>query len=426
MDRISHLPEHLLLRILSFLPSTKDVVATMVLSKRWQFLWTLVPRLVYDGRHRNITKESFSRFVDRSLLLHEAPVLDYLQFRLGWKSSDVDNIGVWARAVARRHVRELVIEIDGISWTDPATIPKSLYTVSGMLVKLKLENLVLVDDVASPVSFSSLKILSLVFIEYAGGDEYVNRLLTNCPVLEEFYVDRCLDDNVTIFCVRVPTLKILGMSNLTDDDEHSDEPNGVVIDASSLETFTILDRTDGFCVLEKEMHNIVKADIDIMYNHSEKILCSITPVKDLLLCLSSSKDAYPSGCVFHCLVKFTLCRCERQWLNLLMCVLRDSPKLRVLKLVQKEGSQADQPNPSWSEPSSVPECLLSSLETLEWEDYEGTKEEKKVVEYILRKGRCLKKVTISSKPTDSDKKLEMIKELALSFRRSPICQLVFN
>ncbi|CAN7009126.1 unnamed protein product [Brassica rapa subsp. trilocularis] len=58
--------------------------------------------------------------------------------------------------------------------------------------------------------------------------------------------------------------------------------------------------------------------------------------------------------------------------------------------------------------------------------FEGTKEEKEVVDFILRNGRCLTKVTISSKPTDPEDKLEMIKELALSFRRSPICQLVFN
>ncbi|KAF8093007.1 hypothetical protein N665_0393s0009 [Sinapis alba] len=418
MDRISQLPEHLLLKILSFFPTTKDVVATMVLSKRWQFLWMLVPRLVYDDNHQNITKENFSRFVDRSLLLHEAPVLESLQFKFGGKSSDED-IGVWARTVSRRHVRELVIEIDRSSCTTQAILPKSLYTVSGMLVTLKLNNMVLLDDV---LSFPSLKKLSLDNIMYQGGDESVNRLLTNCPVLESLDVERCLDDNVTIFTVRVPSLKILFMCNKRE--KTSDDAERVVIDAHSLETLTFDDFTG--CVLETETPNIVTAYIDIIYNHSGKILGSITTVKDLFLCLLSSKHSYPGGFVFHRLVYFTLCRCDKQWLNLLMGVLRGSPKLRGLKLDQYHGSQADQPSPCWSEPSLVPECLLSSLETLEWTSYEGTKEEKEVVEFILRNGRCLKKVTISSKPTDSDKKLEMIKELALSFRRSPICQLVFN
>ncbi|KAF3513872.1 hypothetical protein F2Q69_00002724 [Brassica cretica] len=97
-------------------------------------------------------------------------------------------------------------------------------------------------------------------------------------------------------------------------------------------------------------------------------------------------------------------------------------------LSQKQGYQADQPNPIWSELSLVPECLLTSLETVEWTNYEGTKEEKEVVEFILRNGLSLTKVTISSKPRrpNPEEKLEMIKELALSFRRLPICQLVFD
>ncbi|KAL0712040.1 hypothetical protein Bca4012_019018 [Brassica carinata] len=118
MDRISHLPDPLLLKILSFLPTTKDVVATM-------YLWTLVPRLIYDDSHENIKKESFSRFVDRSLLLHEAPVLDYLHFKLCQKSTVVDDIGVWARTVSRLHVRELVIEINRSSCTAPSILLKA-------------------------------------------------------------------------------------------------------------------------------------------------------------------------------------------------------------------------------------------------------------------------------------------------------------
>ncbi|CAH8337605.1 unnamed protein product [Eruca vesicaria subsp. sativa] len=65
------------------------------------------------------------------------------------------------------------------------------------------------------------------------------------------------------------------------------------------------------------------------------------------------QDAYHSGRVFHCLGHFTLCRCDQQWLNLLMCVLRDSPKLGGLKLDQYHGSQADQPSPARRRLSSV-------------------------------------------------------------------------
>lgn len=87
---------------------------------------------------------------------------------------------------------------------------------------------------------------------------------------------------------------------------------------------------------------------------------------------------------------------------------------------------ADGPLPCWSEPSLVPECLLSSLENLEWDNYEGTEVEKEVATFILRSSNCLKKATIYSNSTDPNKKLEMIKELSLSPRGSRTCQLLFD
>ncbi|ESQ42788.1 hypothetical protein EUTSA_v10015747mg [Eutrema salsugineum] len=427
VDWISELPQELLLRILSLLPA-QDVVATMVLSKRWQSLWTFVPRLVYDDSYHHIYRHPrFSRFVDRCLLLHEAPVIENLHFKLGQKSFDVD-IGVWARTLVKRCVRELVIEIDCSSSASKPILPRSLYTVSRMLVTLKLEKVILVDF-SSSVSFPSLKTLSLVSVMYP-GDEFVNSLLSNCPVLEDLNVERCVNENVTIFTIRVPSLKKLVLYTTTTLKVlytllNSDTDKGFVIDAPSLEYLDIYDRVDGFIVIESGMPNIVEADLRVDYWCVGKILGYITSVECVDLCWSSLKDVYPVGIVFHRLVDLSLCTLETHWLNLLMCLLRDSPNLRALQLY-KLGHYPDRPSPSWKKPSSVPECLLSSLETIEWEDYQGTEEEKELMGFILRSGSCLKKVTISSIPTDSDKKLEMIKELTLSIRLSPTCQIEFS
>ncbi|CAL9243782.1 unnamed protein product [Arabidopsis halleri] len=70
--------------------------------------------------------------------------------------------------------------------------------------------------------------------------------------------------------------------------------------------------------------------------------------------------------------------------------------------------------------------MVSSLETVEWVDYEGTKEEKEVAAYILRNGSFLDEVTIKPKSTSHYEKLEMIKELSLSPRSSPTCRLYFD
>lgn len=142
MERISQLPDVLLLRILSSLHA-KDVVATMVLSKRWRFLWMFVPKLVYDDSYhgkfsqlwlmvpkllydyQNIEYRRFSRFVDRSLFMNEAPVIETLNFKLG-KICGGKDLQMWIRAADKGCVRELIIEINTCSSNKtPVTLPRS-------------------------------------------------------------------------------------------------------------------------------------------------------------------------------------------------------------------------------------------------------------------------------------------------------------
>ncbi|XP_019088338.1 PREDICTED: probable FBD-associated F-box protein At1g32375 [Camelina sativa] len=417
MDRISELPDELLWRILSLLPAT-DVVTTMVFSKRWQHVWMMVPKLVYDDSYKNHSYERFSQFVDRSLFLHEAPFIETLHFKLG-KTCGAGDIRVWTRAVEKCCVHELIIDIDCSSSTTPVNIlPRCFYTRCQMLVTLKLKSVILVDF-SSPVTFPSLKTLSLHSVEYP-GEIFLDSFFFNCPALEDLVVEKCPNDNVEIFFITVPSLKRLVLRFYDIDESHL-----FVISAPSLEFLDIVDRSCGSISVVVNMPKIVKATIDVtsVYYPSE-VLASITSVKHLDLL--TSKYPYPVGSIFGCLVRLKLCTCEAKWLNLLMCLLRDSPKLQSLKLGKVSTYSKHQPRPCWNEPSSVPECLLSSLSTLEWVKYQGTEAEKEVAAFILRNANCLKKATISSNYTDPNMKLNMLKELSSSPRRSPICQLIFN
>ncbi|XP_013700096.2 probable FBD-associated F-box protein At1g32375 [Brassica rapa] len=426
MDRISQLPDELLLKILAMLPTMKDVVDTMLLSKRWQLLWMMVPRIKYKDTYKNPKYGSFSLFVDRSFFRHEAPVIEALHFKLGSICGSED-IQAWMRSADKRCVRELTIKI--YTDTDSVLLPWSLYRGGcSMLVTLNIRNAVLVDDLEQPISFPFLRTLSLESMKYPSG-EFVKKLLSNCHVLENLVVEQCEADNATIFTVIVPSLKSLVLKTL--ENKLGNDAHGFVIDAPSLENFDIF-HFSGFCTFESNMSKIVEAKLVLNTWKLWKKLGSIASFKRLYLCLPSLNDMYPAGSVFSSLVHLKICTCETEWVNVLMCVLKDSPSLRALKLHQCHFLRSKEPrpcwNPAWNEPSSVPECLLSSIETFEWVKYEGAEEEKEVVAFVFRSAKCLKKATINfhSKTNDTDKKLEVIKELFSSSRRSPACQLEFR
>lgn len=79
----------------------------------------------------------------------------------------------------------------------------------------------------------------------------------------------------------------------------------------------------------------------------------------------------------------------------------------------------------WNQPSTVPECMLSSLQSLNWWMYTGEPQERDIVVYILKHAVHLKTVTIKSSES-ADPKFEMLKELARSSRASAACQLIFD
>ncbi|XP_020866883.1 probable FBD-associated F-box protein At1g32375, partial [Arabidopsis lyrata subsp. lyrata] len=227
----------------------------------------------------------FSRFVDRSLFMNEAPVIETLNFKLG-KICGSKDLQMWIRAADKGCVRELIIEINTCSRNKtPVTLPRSLYTCCRMLVTLKLKNAVLVDDTCL-ISFPSLKKLSLESMKYP-DDEFINRLLSGCPVLEDLVVELCRDDNVAILSIRMPSLKCLFLHK--SDGIVKKDAHGFVIDAPCLECLDIVDYSHGFRIVENNMCKIAKANVDISYPHTEQLLGSLTSAKRLFLCLPTSK-----------------------------------------------------------------------------------------------------------------------------------------
>ncbi|KAL1195220.1 FBD-associated F-box protein [Cardamine amara subsp. amara] len=417
MDMISFLPNDLLFKILSLLP-TKDVLKTCVLSKRWQSVWMFVPKLEYILSDRNADNWSRWRdvwFVDKTLISNKAHVLESLHFKLSRKVSESE-IGFWVKIAVGKGLRELNYELS-CTIDEPIRLPQILY-VCGTLVVLKLTNVSLTDVTTFPVRFLSLKTLHLRSVIYL-DDESPRKILSSCTVLEVLVVNRDRNDNVKTFSISVPSLQKLIYDGTCPTQEDDSE---FVMNAPSLKYLEIVDH--GYACRIEKMPEIVTANVNAVYWNTDNILSSLTSVKRLSLCLQS-ESLYPTGEIFHQLVELEFCTCDPEW-DLLMTLLKHSPKLRALKLNDRRDGILGEPLLHWDEPSSVPETLKFGLETLEWRNYRGWKIYEELAKFILKHSCSLKTAIFSPVATSLKKKHGMLMELALMSRGSKTCQLVFG
>ncbi|KAF3497409.1 hypothetical protein DY000_02054579, partial [Brassica cretica] len=240
-DRISALLEELLVTILLLVP-IKDAVATMILSKRWRNIWMMLPRLDYNETNDVNHARDIWWFLDKSLKLHKAPVLEILLISLGRRCPSDANVGNWVEKAVDRGV--VVVKFK-LRWSaGPTTLPKSLYTCE-TLKELTLSNKVLVDfpSSSSPSCLPSLEILQLSCVVYKDEESFA-RFLSSCPVLGTLIVERKKSDNLTNFIVKVPTLWMLWYYNTTwlvDDTDVVDSGSCLVIDTPALIKFDVTD-----------------------------------------------------------------------------------------------------------------------------------------------------------------------------------------
>ncbi|KAL0723994.1 hypothetical protein Bca4012_038593 [Brassica carinata] len=380
MDKISHLPEALLLQILSLLP-TKDVVATSVVNKRWKHIWKMVPKLTFDY-HLNQSQ-------------HET--LD---------SCDGMDIGMWIGVAYAHHVRELILDVEAEKRYSNFKFPKCFYNCE-TLETLVIKTWILID-IPSQVCLKSLKKLHLYYVDYKDDESVVN-LLSGCPNLQELVIHRNLQV-VRVYTIAVPSLQRL---EIYDWSYGHEMVGSYMVNTPSLKYLKI----KGFPRLRFSLVEIAPELVEAnVIDLSEviidkKLMRSLASVKRLSLALSPSEMiTFPSnGTIFHQLVHLELSTDKADWWNLLTRMINTSPRLQVLKLIGewyygKVGVSCKE----WNQPKNLPECL----ETFVWNTYkEQQEEEKEVAKYILRNANRLKKANISIKGFNSDERLKLLKEL---------------
>lgn len=207
-DRLSALPDELLLRVLSFLPA-QQVVRTTVLSKRWKDLWRSVPgiNLSFLDFRSNLEEdwsavwERMDDFVNNLLMLHRAPCLD--AFRL----VSVVDFGRHVDRWVRRAIKDdpLVIEISLAAFSSHQ-LP---YLSSSPCRRLRSLHL---NGVSLDHSFAERL--------HSWWPELKDLTLRNCRTvfcgiesdkLENLVVRYCIDQPADVFAIKAPHLASLSV-----------------------------------------------------------------------------------------------------------------------------------------------------------------------------------------------------------------------
>ncbi|XP_019159099.1 PREDICTED: putative F-box protein At1g49610 [Ipomoea nil] len=239
-DRLSALPDFILLLILSLLP-TRDAIKTSTLSRRWDRLWTSVSTLKFHLPSEQKTLKDFITSVHHTLLLHESQRISKFSIRFYYKEKFASNVDAWIRFAIRKSVKVLHLDFtDRCTYTlgrdVPYAMPRHFFN-NETFTKLKL-NFCSFKMHGVQLSWKSLRKLSLRQIVLS--DDMVNGILAGCPILECLILEQC--SSLTFLSIHSAKLKSLTLCNMQ---------NEIKIYASHLLSLTL----SGY--MHKAEHSIV-------------------------------------------------------------------------------------------------------------------------------------------------------------------------
>lgn len=189
-DRLSHLPDHLIYHIFSFLP-TFYITRMSRLSRRWRRMWVSTPFLYFEDRditfHNKVNKQNmFLKFVGNCLRARNAfmqiPDTSMISFKLQthykFRPNDVRRIDNWIAFAILCKVKEL--DLDSEHYGLPLCVLNASSLTLLRLTYLRLE-------VPFLSTLTSLKVLSLERVIF--DDKSLQNLISGCPIIEDLHLE---------------------------------------------------------------------------------------------------------------------------------------------------------------------------------------------------------------------------------------------
>ncbi|KAL4351032.1 hypothetical protein AHAS_Ahas10G0201400 [Arachis hypogaea] len=287
-DRLSNLPEDIVCQILSHV-DTSIACRTSALSKDWnrRSVWTMLPDLSFHYWFPLYSPDyyrGFNEFVNKALDSRKGKHIRrfHLHFSSEGRSFRPSDFQKWISGAIECAAEEINIELNRDPCFHQIELPLTVFS-SATLTTLKLYGHISIFATNSPVWLPKLKILDLSTHPCQGcgmeAERLVNSFLSNCPVLQEFYLN---GEWNMMSIVRAPyTLKKLNV--------HVDSfvNDSFEIDAPSLEFFCLQQSSPVRYVI-MNLNNVVAARLSILFEFISDRSCLF----DLFQGLSNVKYLY--------------------------------------------------------------------------------------------------------------------------------------
>lgn len=245
----------------------------------------------------------------------------------------------------------------------------------------------------SSVCFPRLKKLRLENVRYVENGDSVNKLLRNCPVLEDLFIE---SSEMSYTNISISTLQSVVI-------DCSDLNGEVIIDAPILQHLKLNVNYRADRVTIKAPDSIISLRFSLEFSiwpierqcDIFKVVKAVDKVKYLYLSsdgfvpdMKSRLNMLP---VFPNLIHLELAFSGKES-SILECFLTNSTNLQHL-VIKKVRHRSDKG--TWSKFSHVPECMLTSLKSVRIQNIDGEGEyEVAMIQDLLKCGKVMHKLTI--------------------------------
>ncbi|XP_074319077.1 F-box/LRR-repeat protein At4g14103-like [Silene latifolia] len=418
IDKISSLPDELLINILNFLP-TKYAVITSILSRRWCYLFKEVTHLDFDDSllfnnlcalNREKSCVSFRDFVFKMLDCLKLPNLTSFRIKctLRCECCVPESVRLWLSAIISKGIQELDLCLGGAH----VGFPPSLFTCKTLCI-LKLTRGFTALNILGTVCLPCLKILHLhqfIVVDY----NLIKGIFSGCPLLQDFIMEPLIwyaAEILPIFSAQSLRKLKLGDGKCLDFYD-MERIYAVEIMAPLLQSFHYADKLAKSYIFVPSNY-LVEAHLEIFIEPGDFEDSTLSrSARDLIQGVSNAKRLFLSA---DCIKALTMLKDELPILrNLttlkigcstnphftLLRLLRTAPNLE--ELIFSEGlfqvgfkdKDTVQQNYWGGRGRVVPPCLKTRLKVIEIEHFLGLKEELRIVEYFLSNGLVLEQLII--------------------------------